>query len=326
MGSYFHMLEQRRRTNLVGIMCVLGGTFALGVQDMIIKLISGTYPLHEIGFVRSVFAILLTCVFLRMEGGFLQLKSSRPGTHLARGVLLICANMAYFLGLASMPLGDAAAIFFSAPLIITLLAVPFLGEQIGPRRWLAVLVGMIGVVIMLRPGTDAIRLIGLLPLLAAVCYASIQILARKLGAIENASVMSFYVQVCFIAFSLAFGIVFGSGWMSGGNNATMEFLFRAWSVPDAFGFAMMVACGLLVGAGGYLLSHAYRIAQVRTVASFEYAGLPFAVLLGFIVWGDLPDGLSIVGILLIAASGLYVFFRENMLRKRVISNEPVLSE
>ena len=284
------MLEQPRRTNLIGIMCVLGGTFALGVQDMIIKLISGTYPLHEIGFVRSVFAILLTCVFLRMEGGFLQLKSSRPGTHLARGVLLICANMAYFLGLASMPLGDAAAIFFSAPLIITLLAVPFLGEQIGPRRWLAVLVGMIGVVIMLRPGSDAIRLIGLLPLLAAVCYASIQILARKLGAIENASVMSFYVQVCFIAFSLAFGIVFGSGWMSGGNNATMEFLFRAWSVPDAFGFAMMVACGLLVGAGGYLLSHAYRIAQVRTVASFEYAGLPFAVLLGFIVWGDLPDG------------------------------------
>lgn len=320
------MLEQPRRTNLIGIMCVLGGTFALGVQDMIIKLISGTYPLHEIGFVRSVFAILLTCVFLRMEGGFLQLKSSRPGTHLARGVLLICANMAYFLGLASMPLGDAAAIFFSAPLIITLLAVPFLGEQIGPRRWLAVLVGMIGVVIMLRPGSDAIRLIGLLPLLAAVCYASIQILARKLGAIENASVMSFYVQVCFIAFSLAFGIVFGSGWMSGGNNATMEFLFRAWSVPDAFGFAMMVACGLLVGAGGYLLSHAYRIAQVRTVASFEYAGLPFAVLLGFIVWGDLPDGLSIVGILLIAASGLYVFFRENMPRKRVISNEPVLSE
>ena len=320
------MLEQPRRTNLIGIMCVLGGTFALGVQDMIIKLISGTYPLHEIGFVRSVFAILLTCVFLRMEGGFLQLKSSRPGTHLARGVLLICANMAYFLGLASMPLGDAAAIFFSAPLIITLLAVPFLGEQIGPRRWLAVLVGMIGVVIMLRPGTDAIRLIGLLPLLAAVCYASIQILARKLGAIENASVMSFYVQVCFIAFSLAFGIVFGSGWMSGGNNATMEFLFRAWSVPDAFGFAMMVACGLLVGAGGYLLSHAHRIAQVRTVASFEYAGLPFAVLLGFIVWGDLPDGFSIVGILLIAASGQYVFFRENMLRKRVISNEPVLSE
>ena len=320
------MIEQRSNTNLIGILCVLGGTFALGIQDMIIKLVSGTYPLHEIGFVRSVFAILLTCVFLKMEGGFRQLRSSRPGTHLARGVLLICANMAYSLGLASMPLGDAAAIFFSAPLIITLLAIPFLGEKIGPQRWLAVSLGMIGVIIMLRPGTDAIRLVGLLPLFAAVCYASIQILARKLGATENASVMAFYVQVCFIVFSLGFGLVFGSGWMSSGNNVTLDFLFRAWSVPDAFGFAMMAACGLLVGIGGYLLSHAYRIAQVRTVASFEYAGLPFAVLLGFVVWGDLPDRLSIIGILLIALSGLYVFYRENLTRKQAMVKEPVLRD
>ena len=255
---------------------------------------------------------------------FSQLKSSRPGTHLARGILLICANMAYFLGLASMPLGDAAAIFFSAPLIITLLAIPFLGENIGTRRWLAVLIGLLGVVIMLRPGSDAVRLVGLLPLVAAICYASIQILARKLGAIENASVMAFYVQVSFIVFSIGFGILFGSGWMADGDNVTLDFLFRAWKLPDAFGFAMMAACGLLVGLGGYLLSHAYRIAQVRTVASFEYAGLPFAVLLGFIVWGDLPDQMNIIGILMIALSGLYVFYREALVRKQALPKEPVL--
>ena len=318
------MTEQGNNKNLTGILCVLGGTFALGIQDMIIKLVSGTYPLHEIGFARSVFAILLTCVFLKMEGGFLQLRSSRPGTHLARGILLICANMAYFLGLASMPLGDAAAIFFSAPLIITLLAIPLLGEKIGARRWLAVLIGLVGVVIMLRPGTDAIRLVGFLPLLAAFCYASIQILARQLGAVENASVMSFYVQVCFIVFSLGFGIVFGSGWMSSGENVTLDFLFRAWRLPDALGLIMMAACGVLVGIGGYLLSHAYRIAQVRTVASFEYAGLPFAVLLGFIVWGDLPDNMNMIGILMIALSGLYVFYREAMMRKQAMLKEPVL--
>ncbi len=318
------MTMQGNNNNLIGILCVLGGTFALGLQDMIIKLVSGTYPLHEIGFVRSVFAILLTCVFLKMEGGFSQLKSSRPGTHLARGILLICANMAYFLGLASMPLGDAAAIFFSAPLIITLLAIPFLGENIGTRRWLAVLIGLLGVVIMLRPGSDAVRLVGLLPLVAAICYASIQILARKLGAIENASVMAFYVQVSFIVFSIGFGILFGSGWMADGDNVTLDFLFRAWKLPDAFGFAMMAACGLLVGLGGYLLSHAYRIAQVRTVASFEYAGLPFAVLLGFIVWGDLPDQMNIIGILMIALSGLYVFYREALVRKQALPKEPVL--
>jgi drug/metabolite transporter (DMT)-like permease len=138
--------------------------------------------------------------------------------------------------------------------------------------------------------------------------------------------MAFYVQVCFIVFSLAFGLVFGSGWMASGNNVTLDFLFRAWTMPDAFGFAMMAACGLLVGIGGYLLSHAYRIAQVRTVAPFEYAGLPFAVLLGFVVWGDLPDRLSIIGILLIALSGLYVFYRESLARKQAMVKEPVLRD
>ena len=168
------------------------------------------------------------------------------------------------------------------------------------------------------------RLVGLLPLFAAVCYASIQILARKLGAIENASVMAFYVQVSFIVFSVLFGLVFGSGWMADGNNVTLDFLFRAWIVPDAFGFAMMAICGVLVGLGGYLLSHAYRIAEVRTVASFEYAGLPFAVLLGFIVWGDLPDQWNVIGILMIALSGLYVFYREAVVRKQALLQEPVL--
>ncbi len=320
------MRHESHNKNLIGICCVLGGTLALGMQDMIIKLISGIYPLHEIGFVRSIFAILLTCGFLKMEGGFAQLRTKRPGAHLARGMLLIGANMAYFLGLASMPLADAAAIFFSAPLIITLLAVPLLGEKVGPRRWVAVVVGMLGVIIMLRPQTDVIQLVGLLPLFAAVCYASIQILARKLGTTESASVMAFYVQACFLAFSIGFGLVFGSGWMSSGDNLTVDFLLRAWSWPDAFGLGMMAACGMLVGIGGYLLSQAYRIAQARTVAPFEYAGLPFAVLLGFIVWGHLPDGLSLAGIALIAASGLYVFFRENENRKEQIAAEPVLHD
>jgi S-adenosylmethionine uptake transporter len=312
--------------NLVGIVCVLGGTLALGVQDMIIKLVSGTYPLHEIGFVRSIFAIVLTCVFLKMEGGFSQLITKRPGAHLARGLLLICANMAYFLGLASMPLADAAAIFFSAPLMITLLAIPLLGEKVGPRRWVAVIIGMLGVVIMLRPDAGVIRLVGLLPLIAAVCYASIQILARKLGSTESASVMAFYVQICFVVFSIGFGLIFGSGWMSSGDNVTLDFLLRAWIWPDAFGFAMMAACGILVGIGGYLLSQAYRLAQARTVAPFEYAGLPFAVLLGFIVWGHLPDGMSMAGIALIAAGGLYVFYRENQESKKGTPVEPVLHD
>ena len=305
-------------------MCVLGGTLCLGIQDMIIKLISGTYPLHQIGLVRSIFAIALTCGFLAFEGGFRQLMTKRPGAHLLRGLLLIGANMAYFLGLASMQLAEAAAIFFSAPLIITLLAIPILGEKVGLRRWIAVFVGMIGVLIMLRPGEGAIRLVGLLPLAGAFCYASIQILARRLGTTETASVMAFYVQACFLVFSVCFGLVFGSGWMSSGDNVILDFLFRAWRMPDLYGVSLMAACGLLVGTGGYLLSQAYRIAEARTIAPFEYAGLPFAVLLGFIVWSHVPDGWSFLGIALIAAAGIYVFHREKYERKQLVAASDIV--
>lgn len=311
--------------NIIGILCVIGGTIALGVQDMLIKLLSERYPypLHEIGLVRSLVALVLVFGFLWLEGGFRQVVSNRLGTHLWRGFLLIIANMAYFLGLSIMPLADAAAVFFSAPLIITLLAVPFLGEKVGPRRWTAIIIGMIGVLIMLRPGGDAIRLAALLPLLAAVCYASIQILTRKLGTTDNASVMAFYVQACFLGFSALFGLAFGSGWaLPGDGNVALSFLLKPWAWPDATGMMLMAGCGVMVGLGSYLLSQAYRIAQARTVAPFEYTGLPFAVLLGFIVWGELPDAVSFAGILLIAFSGVYVFFRETRKRPDMHAEDP----
>jgi S-adenosylmethionine uptake transporter len=309
--------------NVAGIVCVIAGTMALGIQDMLIKVLSERYPypLHQIGLFRSVVALALVFVFLWLEGGFRQIVTSRLGIHLWRGGLLIIANMAYFLGLSAMPLADAAAVFFSAPLIITLLAIPFLGEKVGPRRWTAIIIGMLGVIIMLRPGEDALRLVALLPLLAAVCYASIQILTRKLGTTDNASVMAFYVQACFLAFSALFGLVFGSGWAAPGDDVTMDFLLKAWAWPDWAGLLLMSGCGVMVGIGSYLLSQAYRIAQARTVAPFEYTGLPFAVLLGFLVWGDLPDFISVAGILLIAISGLYVFLRESQDRQDVHADD-----
>jgi drug/metabolite transporter (DMT)-like permease len=149
--------------NVAGIVCVIAGTMALGIQDMLIKVLSERYPypLHQIGLFRSVVALVLVFVFLWLEGGFRQIVTNRLGIHLWRGGLLIIANMAYFLGLSAMPLADAAAVFFSAPLIITLLAIPFLGEKVGPRRWTAIIIGMLGVIIMLRPGEDALRLVAL---------------------------------------------------------------------------------------------------------------------------------------------------------------------
>ncbi len=123
----------------LGIVCIFGGILALTLQDALIKWLSVTFPLHEITLVRSIVAVGITLVIVYAEGGFVLLKTRRPALHLARSVLLITANICFFMGVASMPLAEATAIFFLAPLFITALSVPLLGERVGLRRWVAVL-------------------------------------------------------------------------------------------------------------------------------------------------------------------------------------------
>ena len=132
------------RTRRRGIACLIGGLVAVTLNDSIVKWLSGAYPLHEIILIRALVALAVTVLIARLEGGLDLLKTRRPLAHLARGLLVLIANMAYFLALAAMPMADAAAIFFVAPLFITALSVPFLGERVGARRWLAVGVGMGG--------------------------------------------------------------------------------------------------------------------------------------------------------------------------------------
>ena len=187
----------------VGIAFVVVAVFFISVNDMLIKQLSGAYPLHEMVFIRSAVGIVFSLAILQFEGGIAMLRTRQPGLHIARGIFIVGANMAFFAALAAMPLADATALFFVAPLFITLLSVPFLGESVGPRRIGAVIVGFIGVLVMLRPGnfvTQAAsdQLILLLPIIGALAYACMQILTRRLGAASTASAMAIYIQTTFI--------------------------------------------------------------------------------------------------------------------------------
>ena len=304
------------RSNLTGITCVMAGVLLLGAQDLVIKMVSGVYPLHEIVLVRSLVAVVLTLGLVHVETGLGGLITRRPVMHLSRGGLLIAANMAYYVALSAMQLAEAGAIYFAAPLIITLLAIPLLGEKVGARRIAAVLVGLLGVVVMLRPGLDTFRAIALLPLFAAACYALTQTLARRLGTTDKAGVMAFYVHAAFLVFAVGFGVVAGDGrFEPESSGPAMGFLLRAWQWPDAGDLMLMVGCGVLVAGGGYLVAHGYRVAEAQAAAPFEYVGLPFAVLLGYAFFNELPDGYGFAGMVLIAASGLYIFYRERQVRR-----------
>lgn len=300
----------------IGITFILIGILCISINDMLIKQLSGGYPLHEIVFVRSAIGVIITLFIVQIEGGWSILRTTTPGLHALRGLLIVVSNMSYFVALAALPLADATALFFAAPLFITLLSIPILGEKVGPLRIGAVLIGFIGVVIMQRPWADAgelavSRVVLLLPVLSALTYALNQLMTRKLGVTSKASAMSVYIQGMFILVSLSFFVIAGDGrFAEGSDNPSVLFLLRAWIWPAPGDIWAFVGLGLNSAAVGYCLSQAYRMADAATVAPFEYVGLPLAVFWGWAIFSELPVLEVWIGIILILSSGLFVFLRE----------------
>jgi len=313
----------------LGIGLILIAIVAISFNDMLIKLLSGGYPLHQMVFTRSTIGILFSLIFVQLEGGWGILKTNTPWLHLLRGILIVIANLSFFAALASLPLADTTAIFFVAPLIITLLSIPLLGEKVGPLRIGAVVVGLLGVVIMTQPWQsgaerDAPFVIYLLPVIGAVTYALNQVMTRMLGVASKASAMAVYIQGTFIIASLGFWAVAGDGrYAEGLENESLIFLLRAWVMPEGRDVWLFLGLGLNSAIVGYTLAQAYRMADAATVAPFEYAGLPLAIFWGWMIWGDLPNGVVLAGIGLILGSGLFVFLRERQKKRSVISGKPI---
>lgn len=304
--------------NTRGILCLVGAIACLTVSDSIIKWLSSELPLHEITLFRSCFALIIVLLIVQLEGGLVTLKTRRPVLHFARGSLLVLANMFFFIGLAAMPLAETVVLFYTAPLFICILSQPILGEKVGLSRWLVIAVGMIGAIIMLRPGSDLFRPISILPILAALSYAAMTMMTRKLGLQEKAGALTFYIQLAFIVISSATGLAIGDGAFDLYDNQSLHFLLRAWFWPDSTQFKLLIVCGAIVSIGGYLLSQAYRLGEASAVAPFEYASLPFALVIGFYLWGDWPDWRAFVGTGLIIGSGMLVVFLENRAHRKAL--------
>lgn len=312
----------------LGVGFVLAGVLAISFNDMLIKQLSGGYPLHQIVFLRSLIGLILSIGLVQMEGGWRILKTRHPFLHLLRGVLIVVANITFFMAIAAIPLADATALFFVAPLFITLLSIPILGEKVGVLRLAAVTIGFIGVVIMQRPWAeaetlDAPRIVLLLPVIAALTYALNQLMTRKLGVESKAAALAVYIHLTFIAVSVGFYLVAGDGrYVDADSNASIQFLLRAWMWPTYEDWWVLGVMGVNAAAIGYCLSQAYRLANAATVAPFEYIGLPLAVFWGWFIFSDIPVWEVWLGIALILGSGLFVFLRERQ-KAHVISRAPV---
>ena len=280
--------------------------FCISIMDTVIKMLSGGYALHQLVFIRAAVSMIILLPIL-LRHGIMALNTERLGAHLLRGVLLVMANMTFYTGLASLPLAQASSVVFFAPVIITVFSWYFLGEQFGPFRWLAVLVGLVGMILVVQPFSVHIELAYLWPLAAAFCYAGFTTVTRHIGRTESAALLAVTAQGSFLFASSVIGLLVGHGEFAGHADPGIEFLLRAWRWPPAGDVVYLAGIGALSAITALSLSYAYRSAQASFLAPFEYTILPLVLLWGYLVFNEFPNTMALFGIVLIAVGGFVVW-------------------
>ena len=298
--------------NYLGISAIVLGTICFSVNDISVKLFSSEMPLNQLMFFRAIFAIsILLFVILPFYGGFKYLNTNNPTFHIFRGLAVVGANTLFFISIAELSLAEATAIFFIAPIFITIFAMLFLQEKVGIRRGLACFIGFLGMLFIIKPGTISFELISVFPLIAALFYTALHIITRKYGSQEKPLTMGFYIQVCFLVTSLMFAGGFYLADFDVEQSNALKFLTGSWVSVSTFDmFHILVGIAFPISIGGILVSYAYKNYEASFLAPFEYGALVVAVVSTYLIWNEIPDRLSLTGMILIMVSGIFVSLRE----------------
>lgn len=278
---------------LLGIALISAAYVLFSGLDAVAKILGQTYPITQVLWVRfavhAAIAVLLVAPYLAAR----PWRAKRPGMQALRGLLLVSATITNFTALRYLQLAETSAIYFSSPLIVAALSVPLLGEHVGPRRWTAIVVGFIGIMIVVRPGMGLMHWAVGLALLTALIGALYSIISRKLAEDDSAHTTQLYTAL--------FGTV-----------ATAPLTALDWVAPTAGGWMLMVLMGVLGGAGHWLLAVAHAHAPAPSLAPFSYTQIVWMPLLGYLVFADVPSVWTAVGGVIVVASGLYLLHRERV--------------
>jgi drug/metabolite transporter (DMT)-like permease len=275
-----------------GIALVCLTVLLFSFMETLVKYLSRFYPPPMLVWARysvhAVLAILLIAPHVGRDG---MLRTRQPGAHLLRGIALVVSTLFFFSGLKFLPQAVCSAIGFAFPLLVTALSVYWLNEHVTWSRWLAVLCGFAGVLAIIRPGGEAYTHAALLPLCSALCYAVYQIMTRQMSKTENAHTMLFYPALV-------------------GALGLLVVLPFNWVVPGLHHIPLIVAVGAIGATGHFLLIRALRVAPASLLAPFSYTQLLWVGLLGWLVFGDVPDAWSLTGMATVVASGIFVGIME----------------
>lgn len=278
------------RETPLAIATICAGVAFLVANDAIAKLLTDHYAPIQIVFLRNLIAVPIIMAVIVIVFGSVSLKTRHPGLHAMRGALMVTGAWLYFTALIYMPLAEATALVFSAPIFITALSVPLLGEHVGWRRWSAVLLGFVGVLVIVRPGSAAFQLAALLPVGTAMCYAIFMISARWIDRTERLWTM--------MLFAMLFPMIYAA-----------PFALASWTPVETGDIALFVALAVFGSLGLALIGQAFRMAPAAIVAPFDYTALIWATGLGWMIWGDVPLVWTVLGAAIIVASGIIIILR-----------------
>ncbi|MGB5689705.1 MAG: DMT family transporter [Woeseiaceae bacterium] len=287
-----HMTSSLEHENILRAAAwMMFGVSAGLALDLCAKEILETYSLNQFVLLRSAIAIAILLAMAPRFGGYDSLRTRRIGWHVFRSIMAVGAMFGFFYGVAHMPLVNALTLGYTAPLMVTALAALFLGDEIGWRRWTSVIVGFLGVLVMLQPGSGELSFAAIAVLVAAFCYACQAITARKLGDTESTLSLSFYVVVAPMIVAILFA-----------NSSD-------WLAPDMTGWMLIVGAAVCSIGAWVGLVHGYRAVSPAAMAPLEYVALVGGAIAGYLIWDEIPDTRVMLGALIIVASGLFVVYR-----------------
>ena len=308
--------------NPKGILFILTGMALFSIQDSLIKYIFEDTALYELYFGRTLTALILLALYLKITSQKLVMKTYYPLLTTVRVICFFFGFSFFYISLTYMSLAMANALFFSSPFFISILAILFLGEKVGIRRWLAIIVGFLGVYIVLNPNFENFDYTKLAPVACALFYAISMTITKITSDKDSVYSQMFHLYIGAIGISIIFFIFTGKGQFNTFSDPTLQFILREWFTNPTYSWPFILIMGLVASLSFYFVFSAYSIASPSVVSLFEYSLIIWAIIIGYLLFNDIPTVRTFIGVALIIGAGVYIYIREKAKDQMIASDTP----
>lgn len=309
--------------NTLSIICILIGMTVFSLQDVLIRVLSDEISAFQILFTRSIIGISLLCIYLKYKKIPIIFTSYYPALTILRTVLFLLGFALFYVALANLPFAIATSLFFTSPFFVTVLSKFFLKEDIGIRRWLTVGFGFIGVIIIVNPTLDEFNYYMLMPVICALAYASAMIMIKLTSDKDSVYSQTFHFYLTAMILCPIFSLLGASLGFHTVENKALDFMFRSWDFSINNNMFIMIAIGTTAVVAFVFTLNAYRLGKPYIVAPFEYILLVWAIIYGRLIWGEVITLQSYLGMAIIVAGGIYIFYREKVNEQNLSIDKPL---